>query len=119
MEVSPRRKGFALRLRNSGRVQCRIVLLKFPKFVGMHNGIRHDAYVLVTSQSHFASEVPHHANCTRTASLQNSTSLNSLLLTCMVHGFMRMSSYPYRSISSIRQRVSSHQQSNVDVDGPR
>ncbi|GFV24870.1 uncharacterized protein TNCV_883381 [Trichonephila clavipes] len=38
---------------NSGRVGCRIVLLKFPKFTGMHNGhewvqlIRQDAYVPV------------------------------------------------------------------------
>ncbi|GFW19118.1 uncharacterized protein TNCV_254451 [Trichonephila clavipes] len=36
---------------NSARVGCRIVLLKFPKFVEMHNGyewvqvIRQDAYV--------------------------------------------------------------------------
>ncbi|GFX48580.1 hypothetical protein TNCV_584771 [Trichonephila clavipes] len=38
---------------NSGRVGCRIVLLKFPKSVGMHNGlewvqeIRQDTYLPV------------------------------------------------------------------------
>ncbi|GFV46099.1 gag-Pol polyprotein [Trichonephila clavipes] len=47
---------------NSGRVGCRIVLLKFPKSVRMHNGhewvqvIRQDAYVPFT--------VPYNANCT-------------------------------------------------------
>ncbi|GFW38807.1 hypothetical protein TNCV_3881741 [Trichonephila clavipes] len=41
----------------SGRVGCRIDLLKFPKFVEMHNVhewvhvIRQDAYVPVTCQS--------------------------------------------------------------------
>ncbi|GFW90185.1 hypothetical protein TNCV_1790061 [Trichonephila clavipes] len=42
---------------NSGHVGCRIVLLKLPKFVRMHNGhewvqvIRQDAYVPITCQS--------------------------------------------------------------------
>ncbi|GFV93963.1 hypothetical protein TNCV_3573161 [Trichonephila clavipes] len=42
---------------NSERVGCRIVLLKFPQSVGMHNrhervqGIRQDAYVPVTCHS--------------------------------------------------------------------
>ncbi|GFT31952.1 hypothetical protein TNCV_3468181 [Trichonephila clavipes] len=42
---------------NSGRVGCHIVLLKFPKSVGMYNGhewvqvIRRDAHMAVTYQS--------------------------------------------------------------------
>ncbi|GFW74503.1 hypothetical protein TNCV_2414021 [Trichonephila clavipes] len=42
---------------NSGRVGCRIVPLRLPKFVGMHNEhecvqvVRQDAYVPVTCQS--------------------------------------------------------------------
>ncbi|GFW01610.1 hypothetical protein TNCV_4085251 [Trichonephila clavipes] len=42
---------------NSGRVGCRIILLKFPKSVGTNNGdewvqeIRQDVYVPVTCQN--------------------------------------------------------------------
>ncbi|GFU05079.1 uncharacterized protein TNCV_574341 [Trichonephila clavipes] len=44
------------------------------------------------------SVVPYHAVCYHRAS----TSLNSLLLTCRVQGFMRLSPYPYTFISSIQ-----------------
>ncbi|GFU52316.1 uncharacterized protein TNCV_3958421 [Trichonephila clavipes] len=48
------------------------------------------------------SRVPYHANCTRPIPHRASTSLNSPLLTCKVHRFMRLSPYPYTSISSIQ-----------------
>ncbi|GFY20565.1 hypothetical protein TNCV_211971 [Trichonephila clavipes] len=72
---------------NSGRVRCRIVLLKFPKSFGMYNG--HEWV-----QSPWINEVvsqPVHVH-----------QLDSI----------------GKETRQIRQRVSSHQQSNVGVDGP-
>ncbi|GBO19737.1 hypothetical protein AVEN_188945-1 [Araneus ventricosus] len=86
------------------------------------------AYLPVTCQSYLdVSGVPYHANCTRPIPSQSLDQLEQSLLTCRVHGFMRLYPYPNTSISSIQLEprlgrpgnVSSHQQSNVSVDGPR
>ncbi|GFX69065.1 uncharacterized protein TNCV_4945651 [Trichonephila clavipes] len=85
---------------------------------GLHICHLSESYLDESGVSHITPtvHVPYHHRA--------STSLNSPLLTCKVHGFMRLSPYPYTSISSIqletsRQRVSSYQQSNVGVDEPR
>ncbi|GBM21260.1 hypothetical protein AVEN_82499-1, partial [Araneus ventricosus] len=49
---------------------------------------------------------------------RGSTRLNSSLLTCWIHGSMLLSPYQYMSIQT-RQLVSSHQQFNGGVGGPR
>ncbi|GFX09376.1 uncharacterized protein TNCV_1887891 [Trichonephila clavipes] len=67
---------------NSGRAECRIVLLKFPKSVRMHNG--HEWV-----QGPWIHEVVHHLDAIG------------------------------NEIRQTMQRVSSHQQSNVDFARPR
>ncbi|GFV55401.1 uncharacterized protein TNCV_146741 [Trichonephila clavipes] len=42
-----------------------------------------------------------------------STSLNSRLVTCRVHGFLRLSPYPYTSISSIQSETKLVRPGNV------
>lgn len=94
---------------NSGRVWCRFVLLELAKSVGMHNRhewmqvIRQDAYVRVTCQSHLdVPGVAYHSTAHVLHHSRASTRMNRPLLTCRVHGFMRLSLYPYTSIRSIQ-----------------
>lgn len=98
--------------RNSRRVERCIILLKLPKFVGIHNGhkqvqvITQGAYVPVTS--HCSLQTYQRPYITPTAPApyhqRDSTSmnLNRTLLPCRVHGFMRLLPYPYTSIHLIQ-----------------
>ena len=89
------------------------------------------------------SGVPHHSNCTRPTPLKSIHQVEQSPVYMQVHGFMRLSPYPadmqdpwthevvsmpvhVQPLDTIgnetrqtRQHISSHQQSNVGVDGPR
>ncbi|GFW01422.1 uncharacterized protein TNCV_5030721 [Trichonephila clavipes] len=59
------------------------------------------------------SGVPYHSNCTAPFHHRAFTGLNSSLLTCRVHGFLRLSPYPYASISSMLLETRLVRQGNV------
>ncbi|GFV99173.1 uncharacterized protein TNCV_1511461 [Trichonephila clavipes] len=101
----------------------------------MHNGhewvqeIRQEVYVPITCQSRSRSiRVPISRNCKRPISSQSLHQLEQSSVDMQgpwIHGVVSLPVH-VRKPNSIRnkalqtrQRVSSHQQSNIDVDGPR
>ncbi|GFX81535.1 uncharacterized protein TNCV_4509411 [Trichonephila clavipes] len=87
----------------------------------MHNGhewvqvFRQDAYVPVTFQSRIFTYQGSHimSNAHSPYHHRASTSLNSPLLICRAHGFLRLSPFPYKSISLIQLETRLVRQGNV------
>ena len=89
---------------NPGHVGCCIGLLELPNGHEWMQVISQDAYIRVTCQS-CISGVPYHSNCTHPTPLQSLHQLEQSSADMQVHGFMKLSPYPYTSVCSIQLKI--------------